>query len=144
MVIICNQGCNKDSIFTETLYMKFLDIIWNYEKLDGLYCNAVHSVAPFQTLSAADLRDSEISGLIATKMKEFHDLQMPGPKSVCLWDRLRYARLSWDLPRLLCSLSWLAKASFLYVSAIGLRRLNVCLHQRKPKLSTWISWKMKY
>lgn len=42
-----------------------------------------------RTLSAADLCDSEISGLIATKMKEFHDLLMPGPKSVCLWDRLR-------------------------------------------------------
>ncbi|KAL2524384.1 putative choline kinase 2 [Abeliophyllum distichum] len=42
-----------------------------------------------RTLSAADLRDPEISALIATKMKEFNDLQMPGPKSICLWDRLR-------------------------------------------------------
>ena len=45
-----------------------------------------------QTLSASDLRNSDISALIAAKMKEFHDLDMPGPKKVDLWDRLRYVR----------------------------------------------------
>lgn len=44
----------------------------------------------FQTLSAPDLRDPEISSLIAAKMWEFHDLHMPGPKNVILWNRLRY------------------------------------------------------
>ncbi|KAK9912561.1 hypothetical protein M0R45_036423 [Rubus argutus] len=42
-----------------------------------------------RTLSASDLRDPDISALIATKMKEFHDLEMPGPKDVILWGRLR-------------------------------------------------------
>lgn len=42
-----------------------------------------------RTLSASDLRDPDISGRIATKMREFHDLKMPGPKQVFLWDRLR-------------------------------------------------------
>ncbi|KAL0363689.1 UNVERIFIED_CONTAM: putative choline kinase [Sesamum calycinum] len=42
-----------------------------------------------RTLTAGDLRDPEISALIATKMKEFHSLDMPGPKTVALWDRLR-------------------------------------------------------
>nr|AFK37178.1 unknown [Lotus japonicus] len=42
-----------------------------------------------RTLSASDLRDPSISALIATKMKEFHDLDMPGPKKVLLWERLR-------------------------------------------------------
>ncbi|KAA8519289.1 hypothetical protein F0562_013545 [Nyssa sinensis] len=42
-----------------------------------------------RTLSASDLRDPDISALIATKMKEFHDLDMPGRKNVFLWDRLR-------------------------------------------------------
>ncbi|CAK9133676.1 unnamed protein product [Ilex paraguariensis] len=42
-----------------------------------------------RTLSAPDLRDPKISSLIAAKMKEFHDLDMPGPKTVVLWDRLR-------------------------------------------------------
>ncbi|KAL5570647.1 hypothetical protein UlMin_027222 [Ulmus minor] len=42
-----------------------------------------------RTLSAPDLRDPDTSALIAVKMKEFHDLDMPGLKSVCLWDRLR-------------------------------------------------------
>ncbi|KAL0324895.1 UNVERIFIED_CONTAM: putative choline kinase [Sesamum calycinum] len=42
-----------------------------------------------RTLSAADLRDPEISALIAAKMREFHNLDMPGPKNVVLWDRMR-------------------------------------------------------
>jgi len=44
-----------------------------------------------QTLSAADLRDPKISALIAKKLREFHDLDMPGPKDVSLWQRLRHA-----------------------------------------------------
>eukprot|EP00262_Sarcandra_glabra_P005770 TRINITY_DN1758_c0_g1_i1.p1 TRINITY_DN1758_c0_g1~~TRINITY_DN1758_c0_g1_i1.p1 ORF type:complete len:350 (-),score=69.17 TRINITY_DN1758_c0_g1_i1:75-1124(-) len=42
-----------------------------------------------RTLSASDLRDPEISALIAAKLREFHDLDMPGPANVRLWDRLR-------------------------------------------------------
>ncbi|KAA8537354.1 hypothetical protein F0562_026959 [Nyssa sinensis] len=42
-----------------------------------------------RTLSASDLCDQDISTLIAAKMKEFHDLDMPGRKNVFLWDRLR-------------------------------------------------------
>ncbi|XP_050385531.1 probable choline kinase 2 isoform X1 [Argentina anserina] len=42
-----------------------------------------------RTLSASDLRDPDISALIAAKLKEFHDLEMPGPKDVILWGRLR-------------------------------------------------------
>lgn len=42
-----------------------------------------------RTLSAADLRDPEISALIAAKLREFHKLDMPGPKTVVLWDRMR-------------------------------------------------------
>ncbi|KAG1330071.1 Choline/ethanolamine kinase [Cocos nucifera] len=42
-----------------------------------------------RTLSAGDLRDREISALIASKLREFHDLDMPGPRNVFLWERLR-------------------------------------------------------
>ncbi|KAI3961553.1 hypothetical protein MKW92_032747 [Papaver armeniacum] len=42
-----------------------------------------------RTLSAHDLRDPEISSLIASKLKEFHKVEMPGPKNVVLWNRLR-------------------------------------------------------
>ncbi|CAN6341270.1 unnamed protein product [Urochloa humidicola] len=42
-----------------------------------------------RTLSAADLRDPEISAIIASKLREFHNLDMPGPKSVLIWERLR-------------------------------------------------------
>ncbi|RZC93397.1 hypothetical protein C5167_026012 [Papaver somniferum] len=42
-----------------------------------------------RTLSAHDLRDPEISCKIASTLKEIHKLQMPGPKNVVLWNRLR-------------------------------------------------------
>ncbi|KAK4774251.1 hypothetical protein SAY87_029270 [Trapa incisa] len=42
-----------------------------------------------KTLSAADLRDPHISALIAVKLREFHDLDMHGPRRVLLWDRIR-------------------------------------------------------
>ncbi|XWS08239.1 hypothetical protein CRYUN_Cryun41cG0062800 [Craigia yunnanensis] len=42
-----------------------------------------------RTLSSSDLRDPDISALIAAKLREFHELEMPGPKKVWLWDRLR-------------------------------------------------------
>ncbi|KAJ0102239.1 hypothetical protein Patl1_05711 [Pistacia atlantica] len=42
-----------------------------------------------RTLSASDLRDLEISALVAAKLKEFNELDMPGPKNVRLWDRSR-------------------------------------------------------
>ncbi|XP_047307342.1 probable choline kinase 2 [Impatiens glandulifera] len=42
-----------------------------------------------RTLSAGDLRDSEISALIAAKLREFHGLDMPGSKKVILWGRMR-------------------------------------------------------
>jgi choline/ethanolamine kinase len=48
-----------------------------------------------QTLSAPDLRDQEISALIARKLREFHELDMPGPKDVSLWQRLRYEVAEW-------------------------------------------------
>ncbi|KAE8666604.1 putative choline kinase 1 [Hibiscus syriacus] len=52
---------------------------------DGRIEEFIHS----RTLSAADLRDPEISSLVAAKLREFHNLDMPGPKDVLLWKRLR-------------------------------------------------------
>ncbi|KAG8052858.1 hypothetical protein GUJ93_ZPchr0001g30487 [Zizania palustris] len=42
-----------------------------------------------EALLAVDLRDLEISSLIAKKLREFRHLDMPGPKNVSLWQRLR-------------------------------------------------------
>ncbi|KAL4565929.1 hypothetical protein LXL04_030035 [Taraxacum kok-saghyz] len=42
-----------------------------------------------KTLSASDLRDPEISNLIAVKMKEFHQLDISGSKVPLLWPRMR-------------------------------------------------------
>ncbi|XP_076943318.1 putative choline kinase 3 [Bidens hawaiensis] len=41
------------------------------------------------TLSSCDIRDPEISTLIAAKVREFHDLNMPGSKTIVLWTTLR-------------------------------------------------------
>lgn len=32
----------------------------------------------------------EVSALVAAKLREFHNLDMPGPKNVVLWNRMRY------------------------------------------------------
>ncbi|KHN12316.1 probable choline kinase 2 isoform X1 [Glycine soja] len=59
-------------------------------RLLGRFTNGrVEEFIHARTLSASDLRDPSISALIAAKMKEFHDLDMPGEKKVHLWDRLR-------------------------------------------------------
>ncbi|XP_010543053.1 PREDICTED: probable choline kinase 3 isoform X2 [Tarenaya hassleriana] len=42
-----------------------------------------------RTLSANELRDPEISALLASKLREFHNLDMPCNKTVLLWDRMR-------------------------------------------------------
>lgn len=67
----------------------------------------------FQTLSASDLRDPVISGRIATRMKEFHGLDMPGVKKALLWDRLRYVSfvflLLYLLYRLILGSLWIQK-----------------------------------
>nr|CAB3471954.1 unnamed protein product [Digitaria exilis] len=61
-------------------------------RLLGRFANGrVEEFINARTLSAADLRDPEISALIAKKLREFHGLDMPGPKNVSLWQRLRHA-----------------------------------------------------
>lgn len=59
-------------------------------RLLGRFSNGrVEEFIHARTLSAADLRDPEISAIIASKLREFHNLDMPGPKSVLIWERLR-------------------------------------------------------
>ncbi|CAJ1958781.1 unnamed protein product [Sphenostylis stenocarpa] len=59
-------------------------------RLLGRFTNGrVEEFIHARTLSASDLRDPFISALIAAKLKEFHDLDMPGGKKFHLWDRLR-------------------------------------------------------
>lgn len=42
-----------------------------------------------QTLSATDLRDPNISALVASKLRRFHSINIPGDKTVLIWDRMR-------------------------------------------------------
>ncbi|KAL5551197.1 hypothetical protein UlMin_001373 [Ulmus minor] len=58
------------------------------------------------TLLATDLHDPEISSLIAAKLRDFQSLNMPGPKTVILWDRMR----NWlSEAKLLCSVKDIKK-----------------------------------
>ncbi|KAL5564819.1 hypothetical protein UlMin_027983 [Ulmus minor] len=60
------------------------------------------------TLSTTDLCDPEIFSLIAAKLREFQSLDMPGPKTVILWDRMR----NWlSEAKLLCSVKDIKKFS---------------------------------
>ncbi|XP_042458424.1 probable choline kinase 2 [Zingiber officinale] len=59
-------------------------------RLLGRFTNGrVEEFIHARTLSALDLRDPEISALVALKLREFHDLSMPGPRSIQLWKRMR-------------------------------------------------------
>ncbi|KAK6934018.1 hypothetical protein RJ641_036912, partial [Dillenia turbinata] len=59
-------------------------------RLLGRFSNGrVEEFIRARTLSAVDLRDPDISALIAAKLKAFHILDMPGPKNIVLWSRLR-------------------------------------------------------
>lgn len=42
-----------------------------------------------QTLSAADLPDTEVSARVAAKLREFHGINIPGDRNVLIWDRMR-------------------------------------------------------
>ncbi|XAR48637.1 Ethanolamine kinase [Bertholletia excelsa] len=52
---------------------------------DGRVEEFIHA----RTLSASDLRDPGVSALIAAKLREFHNLDMPGQKNIVLWKRIR-------------------------------------------------------
>ncbi|KAI3894985.1 hypothetical protein MKX03_028005 [Papaver bracteatum] len=88
------------------IYGQGVDVFFNREvEINTFECMSKHGQGPrllgrfsngrieefihARTLSAHDLRDPEISCLIASKLKEIHKLQMPGPKNVVLWNRLR-------------------------------------------------------
>lgn len=42
-----------------------------------------------RTLTAEDLRDPDVSARIAAKLREFHQLPMPGPQEARIWQRLK-------------------------------------------------------
>ncbi|XP_074264426.1 putative choline kinase 1 isoform X1 [Silene latifolia] len=87
---------------------------------DGRVEEFIHA----RTLSAEDLRDPEISALIASKMKEFHSLNMPGAKTAVLWSRLR---------------RWLRKAKNLCsetdIKVFGLDRLDDEIQEIEKELT---------
>ncbi|KAI4346548.1 hypothetical protein L6164_007437 [Bauhinia variegata] len=77
-----------------------------------------------RTLRAADLRDPEISASVAAKMREFHNLHMPGEKKAELWKRMR---------------NWLVQAKSLCspkdIKKFGLNNLDVEINILEKKLS---------
>ncbi|GMN31657.1 hypothetical protein TIFTF001_003339 [Ficus carica] len=56
-----------------------------------VFFNREAEIRTFEYISkyAADLRDPEISPLIAAKLREFHNLDMPFPKNGHLWNTMR-------------------------------------------------------
>lgn len=50
----------------------------HHHGLGLFYLFQLHFVTFDQTLTAADLRDTEVSALVAAKLREFHDMNVPG------------------------------------------------------------------
>ncbi|CAN8246735.1 unnamed protein product [Cochlearia groenlandica] len=42
-----------------------------------------------RTLTATDLREPKISSLIASKLRKFHNIYLPGDRTVLIWNRMR-------------------------------------------------------
>nr|GLL18407.1 probable choline kinase 3 [Ipomoea trifida] len=57
--------------------------------LDKVAEGRIEEFIEARTLSADDLRNREVSALIAKKLREFHSIDMPGTKETVLWGRLR-------------------------------------------------------
>ncbi|XP_057812206.1 probable choline kinase 2 [Salvia miltiorrhiza] len=92
-VLVRIYGAGVDVFFdreNEIRTFEFMSKQGQGPRLLGRFANGrVEEFIHARTLVAADLRDPEISGIIASKMKEFHCLDMPGSKKIVLWDRLR-------------------------------------------------------
>ncbi|KAL8135050.1 hypothetical protein AgCh_009895 [Apium graveolens] len=92
-VLVRIYGEGVDIFFdreNEIRTFEFMSKMGRGPRLLGRFSNGrIEEFIHARTLSAVDLRDPETSALIATKMKEFHNLDMPGSKTVFLWDRLR-------------------------------------------------------
>ncbi|XP_051129055.1 probable choline kinase 2 [Andrographis paniculata] len=91
-VLVRIYGSGVDVFFNredEIRTFEFMSKKGQGPRLLGRFSNGrVEEFIRARTLTAADLRDPEISALIATKMREFHQLDMPGSKTVTLWKRL--------------------------------------------------------
>ncbi|XP_028772351.1 probable choline kinase 3 isoform X1 [Neltuma alba] len=99
------NGCVLRRVLVR-LYGRGVEVFFNREEeVRTFQCVAEHGQGPrllalfaagrveeflhATTLSAVDIRNPEISALIASKMREFHKLDMPGDKKVQLWHKLR-------------------------------------------------------
>lgn len=101
-------------------------------------CNFFFLCVCFQTLSASDLRDLVISGRIATRMKEFHGLDMPGVKKALLWDRLRYVSFVFFY------FTYYIVDSWVFVdSENGWLHARDWLHLKKPSHFVSMLWRWK-
>ncbi|XP_020572681.1 probable choline kinase 2 [Phalaenopsis equestris] len=92
-VLVRIYGEGVDLLFDRADEIRAFELVSRHgqgPRLLGRFTNGrVEEFIHARTLSAADLRDPEISALVASKLREFHDLDMPGPTKVMLWDKLR-------------------------------------------------------
>ncbi|XP_021968854.1 probable choline kinase 2 isoform X3 [Helianthus annuus] len=92
-VLVRIYGEGVDMFFDRELEIRTFEFMSKQgqgPRLLGRFSNGrIEEFIRARTLSACDLRDPDISALIASKLKEFHDLDMPGPNKALIWDRLR-------------------------------------------------------
>ncbi|XP_076899094.1 putative choline kinase 3 [Bidens hawaiensis] len=92
-VLVRIYGEGSDIFFDRAKEIQTFELISTHghgPRLFGLFPEGrVEEFIHAKTLSASDLRDPEISTLVAAKLKEFHGFNMPGSKTVVLWSTMR-------------------------------------------------------
>lgn len=92
-VLLRIYGRGVDLLFdrdTEIVTFETMSRLGHGPRLLGRFPNGrVEEFLHARTLSAADLRNPDVSARIAAKLREFHVLSLPGAREAHIWERLR-------------------------------------------------------
>ncbi|KAG7648424.1 Protein kinase-like domain superfamily [Arabidopsis thaliana x Arabidopsis arenosa] len=82
-----------DLLFNRKDEIRTFEVVSRYghgPKLLGRFAGGrIEEFINARTLSAADLRETEVSARVAAKLREFHGINIPGDRNVLIWDRMR-------------------------------------------------------
>ncbi|XP_010478829.1 PREDICTED: probable choline kinase 3 [Camelina sativa] len=92
LVRVYGEGVG-DLLFNRKDEIRMFEVVSRYghgPKLLGRFAGGrIEEFINARTLSAADLRNTEVSAFTASKLREFHSINIPGDRNVLLWDRMR-------------------------------------------------------
>ncbi|KAG7599181.1 Protein kinase-like domain superfamily [Arabidopsis suecica] len=92
LVRVYGEGVG-DLLFNRKDEIRTFEVVSRYghgPKLLGRFAGGrIEEFINARTLSAADLRGTEISARVSAKLREFHGINIPGDRNVLIWDRMR-------------------------------------------------------